>query len=77
MKENTIPSSVTDVLLHSKDTDRTERVIMPITRYANVLSAPNIVEDVDEVPGAPFHLLATETELLSTSDIRKLCGRVV
>lgn len=77
MNENTIPTSVSDVLLHTKDTDRTERVIMPITRYQNVLSSPNIVTDVDEVPGAPFHLLITDSEELTAADIRKLCGRIV
>lgn len=73
----TIPASVTDVLLHAKESDRTERVILPITRYDNVMSAPQIVTDVDEVYGAPYLLLETQEETLTAQEIRNLCGRIV
>lgn len=72
-----IPASVSDTLLHIKETDRTERVILPITRYENVLSAPTVVTDVDEVYGAPFLILETGEEKVSAETIRTLCGRIV
>lgn len=74
---NSIPASVTDVLLHQKDTDRTERVMMPITRYDNVLSAPTVVQNGEDTMGAPFLLLETDEEVLSVAQIRTLCGGVV
>lgn len=72
-----IPASVSDVLLHDKDSDRTERVVMPITRYKNVLNAPNVVNTTNELRGAPFLLLATETETLSIEQIRRLSGDII
>ena len=69
---NKLPASVSDVLLHDKDSDRSERVIMPITRYKNVLNAPNVVTAANAVKGAPFVLLATESEVLSTAELRSL-----
>ena len=72
-----IPASVSDVLLHDKDSDRTERVVMPITRYKNVLNAPNVVNTTNELRGAPFLLLATETETLTIEQIRRLSGDII
>lgn len=72
-----IPASVSDVLLHDKNTDRTERVIMPITRYKNVLNAPALVKSAQSLKGAPFLLLQTGTETLSTADLRNLVGDIV
>ena len=77
MSNKFLPASVTDTLLHEKDSDRTERVILPITRYKNVLSAPQVVTNGNSVKGAPFVLLATDTEKLSTSELRKLAGGIV
>lgn len=72
-----IPASVSDVLLHDKNTDRTERVIMPITRYKNVLNAPALVTSAQSLKGAPFLLLQTGTDTLSTAELRKLVGDIV
>ena len=72
-----IPAAVSDVLLHEKDTDRTEKVVMPITRYKNVLNAPNIVTTANDVKGAPFVLLETDTETLSIEQIRALSGNII
>lgn len=74
---STIPASVSDVLLHDKNSDRTERVILPITRYDNVLNAPKIVNNGNSLKGAPFLLLKTGTETLSAADLRKLAGDIV
>ena len=67
-----IPASVSDVLLHNRDTDRTETVILPITRYNNVMNAPKVISDISATNGASFMLLTTETEVLDTAKLRKL-----
>ena len=67
-----IPATVSDVLLHNRDSDRTENVILPITRYNNVMNAPKLINDTSATNGAPFTLLATETETLSAAQLRKL-----
>ena len=72
-----IPASVSDTLLHEKDSDRTERIILPITRYKNVLNAPSVVSNVNSVKGAPFVLYTTETETLSTAELRKLIDGIL
>lgn len=74
---NAVPYSVSDILMHGKDSDRTERVYLPFTRYANILSAPSIVTDNIEVEGAPYHFLTTGTVLLTDAEIRKLCGEII
>ena len=77
MARNKIPVSVSDTLMHIKDSDKTERVILPITRYGNVLNAPKVVGDVTTVMGAPFVLLETSTETLTTAEIRRICGPII
>ena len=72
-----IPKSIADVLLHVKTSDLTERVIMPVTRYDNVLCAPRVVTEEIERQGAPFNLLQVDTEELSEEEIRKICGRII
>ena len=69
-----IPKSIADVLLHVKTSDLTERVIMPVTRYDNVLCAPRVEIERE---GAPFNLLQVDTEELSEEEIRKICGRII
>ena len=71
-----LPGSASDVLLHAKDSDRSERVIFPITRYDNVLSSPKMVEDVNTSFGAPFLLLQTEEVELTEDEIYNLCGPI-
>lgn len=71
-----IPASISDTLLHHKDTDQTEKVILPITRYNNVLNAPKVVSSVTSVKGAPFVLFISDSEELSTEELRKLTGTV-
>jgi len=74
-----LPLAGSDILLHQKDTSETERIVFPYTRYRNVLSAPSVVSDSDEIYGAPFHLLEIESEEeeMSVSEIRKLVGFIV
>jgi hypothetical protein len=72
-----IPDKVTDILMHGHDSDRTERVLMPITRYGAILNAPSVVQEDITTYGAPFHLLETDTVVLNEEEIRNLCGRIV
>lgn len=75
MANNKVPVSVTDTLLHVKDSDRTERIILPYTKYDNILSAPTVVEDTDSRPGAPFLLLQTSTVTLTDDELNELLNR--
>lgn len=68
---------ISDVLLHLKDDDKNEHIILPVTRYENILNAPNVVYTAESKPGAPFHILATETETLSANEIREICGPII
>lgn len=78
MARDKIPASVSDVLLHTKENEQgDERVVLPFTRYKNVLNAPKVVTGANEVLGAPFALLATETETCSVEYIRKHCGGIM
>lgn len=72
-----IPSSVSDTLLHEKETDDTERVILPITRYKNVLNSPNVVKSPSAIKGAPFLLYQEGFEELSVEDIRRLTSGLI
>lgn len=71
---NVVPSAVTDILMHGKDSDAVERVLLPITRYGAVMNAPNLVTEEIETNGAPFHLLVTDTIILTDDEIRKITG---
>lgn len=77
MANDKIPATITDGLIHVKNSDRTEMVVLPITRYANVLNSPKVVTGGNEVKGAPFALYGTETEEMTVEEIRQLCGGII
>lgn len=77
LDRHTLPVSVSDALFHHKDTDRTERIVMPITRYGNILNAPKVVKTGNQVVGAPFALMQTGTETVTAEEIRRLCGPIL
>lgn len=70
--ETMIPKSVTDVILHDKDKDNVERVILPVTRYKNILNAPRLVYDTNSIAGSPFSLYVSESESVSLADLKEL-----
>jgi len=72
-----LPKTVADTLLHVKDTDLTEKIMMPITRYRNILNAPNVIKNPTDVAGAPFVLLEQSSEIISVDKIRKMCGAII
>lgn len=56
--------NASDVLLHSKDSDKTKRIIFPITRQQNVIGAPMFISldnKIYDTLGAVFALLQTDT----------------
>lgn len=72
-----LPASVTDYLMHEQNSDLTEKILLPITRYKNVLNAPQVVRSINSVKGAPFLLYQTETEELDTKQLRALVEDIV
>ena len=76
----TIPKYVTDLLMHVKDTNGKETVILPITRYDNVLNAPKVLDkgaSVMEMTGHPFVLLKTDTCEITTEELRTFVGEIL
>lgn len=72
-----IPANASDVIMHVKDANDEERVMFPVTRYQNLMSAPSIVKDGDDTPGAPYHLLEMDEEEVDITELRKLCGNII
>ena len=72
----TLPSRVQDTILHVKTKD-SEEIVLPVTRYDNVMNSPHLVETPESRPGAPFHLLETDSETLTASEIRRLAGGIL
>lgn len=69
--------SVSDTLLHSKDGNSEERIILPITRYGNIFSAPNFITDLEDTCGAPFSLLKVESVEVDNEVIVSMLGGVI
>lgn len=74
---HTTPVSATNVLMHSKLTKEIDKVTFPITTYSNILSKPEVIEDVGEKIGAPFHLLVTDKVNCTDEYIISLCGHIL
>lgn len=74
---HTTPRSVTNGLMHAKLTDDVEKPFLPVTSYYNVMSKPEVVKDVGEKIGAPFHLLVTDTVECDEDYIINLCGHIL
>ena len=69
---NVIPVAVSDTLLHEKNTDLTEKVILPFTRYANVMNAPKVTTSPTFAPGAPFLFYQTKTSEYTELELREM-----
>lgn len=74
---HTTPVSATNILIHGKLENNREKVSLPITSYENILSKPEVLEDVSEKIGAPFHLLVTDKVNCTDDYIINLCGHIV
>jgi hypothetical protein len=72
-----LPKTVADTLLHVKDTDTTEKIMLPITRYRNILNAPGVIKTPTDISGAPFVLYEQSDELVPVEKIRKMVGGII
>lgn len=72
-----VPEISADVILHEKDTDMTERLIFPVTRYHNILNAPGIVRSRNDLVDAPFTFMTLESEELTYEQIFEFCGAII
>lgn len=70
----TTPKGVSDAFIHAKNGSKTERIILPFTRYRNILNAPKLVTTPVEAKGRRFSLYQTETEEVSSEDVTALLG---
>ena len=66
-----LPRAVSDVIMHTKTDTQEEVVVLPVTRYDNVMNSPHVIETAEAHPGAPFHLFITGEEEMTSSEIRK------
>ena len=73
----TLPDSVQDAIMHVKTEKEAKEIVLPDTRYDNILNAPHIVETAEAHPGAPFHILVTDEEELDISEIRRIAGGIL
>ena len=67
--------NASDVILHSKDSDKTERIIFPVTRQQNIIGAPTIIsldKKINEGHGASFLLLQTDTVSLDENALNEI-----
>jgi hypothetical protein len=71
-----IPKTATDVVMHSKDNNGEERLVLPVTRYKNILNAPRMVTDLDTTITSPFVIYAESAEELSTDEIKELISGI-
>lgn len=71
-----IPKTATDVVMHSKDKNGEERLVLPVTRYKNILNAPRMVTDLDITITSPFVIYAESAEELSTDEIKELISGI-
>ena len=76
-----VPSEVSDTLLHLKEESNngtiTDNVVLPYTRYDNVLNRPRVVYDTSSMNnGAPFNLLALQEEEMTEAEINELYNKV-
>lgn len=71
-----IPKTATDVVMHSKDNNGEERLVLPVTRYKNILNAPRMVTDLDITITSPFVIYAESAEELSTDEIKELISGI-
>lgn len=81
MATQKIPASAVDTFLHFRNDEDSEggneRIILPITRYANILNAPKVVKDPYDSPGAPFVFLQTGSENLNHEEIMVLSPNMI
>jgi hypothetical protein len=66
--------TMVDHLMHGKMENGEEVILFPITRFDNLLGAPQIVTDMDKFAGAPFFFYTTDTVEVTSATIEELTG---
>lgn len=66
--------NVADQLIHGKSDNGEEVILLPITRYDNVMGAPRVVSSYEDYIPAPFFFLKTDEVDLSADEINTLVG---
>ena len=69
--------TASDTLLRAKDSDGSEIIIFPITRYGDVLNSPKVTSDIDSAHDAPFILLKENTEEVDEEELHELCNSII
>ena len=67
-------SDASDVILHAKDSDTSERIIFPVTRYDNIISSPKMISDISASHKAPFLLLKETSVDIDEEELLALCA---
>lgn len=65
-------ANISDVLMHAKDDNEHERIVLPITQYKNILLAPKVLNDISEFNNEPFSLLKLDSDNLTDEEIKSL-----
>ena len=63
-----------DVILHAKESDKSERIVFPVTRYENIMSSPKMIADISTANDAPFLLLQESSVEIDEVELHNLCG---
>lgn len=66
--------NVADHLIHGKSDNGEEVILLPYTRYDNVMGAPRVVSTYDDYIPAPFFFLKTDEVDLTADEINTLVG---
>lgn len=64
----------TDTVMHGKTSDKEDIIVLPVTRYKNVLNAPNVVTDISSTKNAPFSVLVSGTDTIDSTELNNLLG---
>lgn len=65
---------VMDHLIHDKLSSGEEVILLPITKYDNVIGAPGVISDLNELIAAPFSLYAQDEVEISSDLLEEITG---
>ena len=68
---------ITDNLLHQRNEDGEESIVFPITRYANIMGRPQIVDDVSKIRGSDFVFLVSGEEEITAEEANAFYGKEI
>lgn len=72
------PLTIENTLLHVKSSNNEEKLILPITNYANVMNSPRISSPDELVfSGQPYAFVATGTKMYTEEEIKKMGAPII